>query len=135
MPIPRLFALLLAGGRRARGAALRFWGSTALALLFLFPLTFGLGYRLPSLEERLGGRLLNRTSRHLALTEFGTTIAERAGDIYRQAEAAENVARELSVKPRGLIRLAVTLATQPFSKTSRALTISSWPPKTMVPRA
>ena len=62
------------------------------------------------LEERLGGRLLNRTSRHLALTEFGATIAEQAGNLYRQAEAAENVARELSVKPRGLIRLAVPMS-------------------------
>lgn len=62
------------------------------------------------LEERLGGRLLNRTSRHVALTEFGATIAEQAGDIYRQAEAAENVARELSVKPRGMIRLAVPMS-------------------------
>ncbi|SAK56175.1 LysR family transcriptional regulator [Caballeronia hypogeia] len=62
------------------------------------------------LEERLGARLFNRTSRQLALTEFGCTIAERAGDIYRQAEAAENAAREMSVQPRGLVRLAVPMS-------------------------
>ena len=62
------------------------------------------------LEERLGARLFNRTSRQLALTEFGATIAEKAGDIYRQAEEAESAARELSTQPRGLIRLAVPMS-------------------------
>ncbi|AQH02908.1 LysR family transcriptional regulator [Burkholderia sp. KK1] len=62
------------------------------------------------LEERLGARLFNRTSRQLALTEFGSTIAEKAGDIYRQAEEAENAAREMSVQPRGLVRLAVPMS-------------------------
>jgi DNA-binding transcriptional LysR family regulator len=62
------------------------------------------------LEERLGARLFNRTSRQLALTEFGGTIAEKAGDIYRRAEEAESAAREMSVKPRGLVRLAVPMS-------------------------
>ncbi|GGD61868.1 LysR family transcriptional regulator [Caballeronia grimmiae] len=62
------------------------------------------------LEDRLGARLFNRTSRQLALTEFGGTIAEKAGDIYRQAEEAESVAREMSVQPRGLVRLAVPMS-------------------------
>jgi len=62
------------------------------------------------LEDRLGARLLNRTSRQLALTEFGRTLCERAGEIYRQAEAAEGAAREMSVQPRGLVRLAVPMS-------------------------
>lgn len=62
------------------------------------------------LEDRLGARLLNRTSRQLALTEFGRTLCEKAGEIYRQAEAAEGAARELSVQPRGLVRLAVPMS-------------------------
>lgn len=62
------------------------------------------------LEERLGARLFNRTSRQLALTEFGGTIAESASDIYRQAEEAESAAREMSVRPRGLVRLAVPMS-------------------------
>jgi DNA-binding transcriptional LysR family regulator len=62
------------------------------------------------LEDRLGARLFNRTSRQLALTEFGRTICEKAGAIYRQAEEAESAAREMSVQPRGLVRLAVPMS-------------------------
>jgi DNA-binding transcriptional LysR family regulator len=62
------------------------------------------------LEERLGARLFNRTSRQLALTDFGLTLAERATRIYCEAEDVENAARELSSRPRGLIRLAVPMS-------------------------
>ncbi|WP_207461654.1 LysR family transcriptional regulator [Azospirillum sp. SYSU D00513] len=62
------------------------------------------------LEERLGARLFNRTSRRLALTGFGHTLAERAARILEEAEAAESAARELSSRPRGLIRLAVPMS-------------------------
>src|ERR1700753_3623202 len=51
------------------------------------------------LEDRLGGRLFNRTSRRLALTEFGQKLAERASRISAQAEEAEGFARETSSKP------------------------------------
>ncbi|CAB3759818.1 LysR family transcriptional regulator [Burkholderia sp. MSh2] len=62
------------------------------------------------LEDRLGARLFNRTSRQLSLTEFGRSICEKAGEIYRQAEETENSAREMSVQPRGLVRLAVPMS-------------------------
>lgn len=62
------------------------------------------------LEERLGGRLFNRTSRQLALTEFGANMAAKAADIYRQAEEVESEAQDLSVQPRGLVRLAVPMS-------------------------
>lgn len=62
------------------------------------------------LEERLGARLFNRTSRRLALTDFGHSLAERATRLYDEAEAAENAVREMSSRPRGLIRLAVPMS-------------------------
>jgi len=62
------------------------------------------------LEERLGARLLNRTSRQLALTAFGHTIADSALKVYREAEAVEDAARDMSARPRGLIRLSVPMS-------------------------
>ena len=46
------------------------------------------------LEDRLGARLFNRTSRQVALTEFGRNLAERAMQILRDAEDAENAQRK-----------------------------------------
>jgi DNA-binding transcriptional LysR family regulator len=62
------------------------------------------------LEERLGGRLFNRTSRRLALTDYGHTLAERASKIYMEAEQVEDFAREASSRPRGLVKLAAPLS-------------------------
>ena len=62
------------------------------------------------LEERLGGRLFNRTSRRLALTDYGRTLAERASRIYADAEQTEDVARKASSRPRGLVKLAAPLS-------------------------
>ncbi|WP_460590189.1 LysR family transcriptional regulator [Frateuria aurantia] len=62
------------------------------------------------LEQRLGGRVFNRSSRQLALTAFGTTLLEPAIRVYRDAEEAEARAREQSASPRGTIRLAVPMS-------------------------
>ena len=62
------------------------------------------------LEDRLGGRLFNRTSRRLALTDYGHSLAERAAKMYAQAEETEDFARETSSRPRGLVKLAAPLS-------------------------
>jgi len=61
------------------------------------------------LEERLGGRLFNRNSRRLALTDYGHALAERAAKIYAEAAETEDFARETSSRPRGLVKLAAPL--------------------------
>src|ERR1700751_31175 len=62
------------------------------------------------LEERLGGRLFNQTSRRLALTDYGRTLAERASRIYADAEETEDYARNATSRPRGLVKLAAPLS-------------------------
>jgi DNA-binding transcriptional LysR family regulator len=58
-----------------------------------------------SLEERLGVRLLNRTTRSVSLTEVGRAYYERCVQILSEIEDAEQAAQVLQSKPRGLLRL------------------------------
>lgn len=62
------------------------------------------------LEDRLGAQVFNRTSRKVALTDFGRRLAERGARVLLEAEEAETAARELSSRPRGTINLAVPMS-------------------------
>jgi DNA-binding transcriptional LysR family regulator len=57
------------------------------------------------LEERLGVRLLNRTTRNVSLTEAGRAYYERCVQILSEIEDAEEAAQVLQSKPRGILRL------------------------------
>lgn len=60
---------------------------------------------LSALEERLGARLLNRTTRKLALTEAGEIYLERALTILASIEETETALTCHSLAPRGRLRV------------------------------
>ena len=62
------------------------------------------------LEERLGVRLLQRTTRKLSLTEAGQAFHERTTQFLEGLEAAEHELRERSVSPRGHLRVGAPVA-------------------------
>lgn len=58
-----------------------------------------------NLEEHLGTRLLNRTTRKLSLTETGHAYLERVLQILQEVEDAEAIASAQSKKPGGTLRI------------------------------
>lgn len=65
------------------------------------------GKHVRSLEERLGVRLLNRTTRRQSLTDFGRAYYERCRSIIREVDAADDLAADHQAAPRGRLRVSV----------------------------
>ncbi len=62
------------------------------------------------LEDRLGARLLQRTTRRLSLTEEGRTFYQRCTRILASIEEAEAEITALHSRPRGLLRVNGSVA-------------------------
>jgi DNA-binding transcriptional LysR family regulator len=60
-----------------------------------------------SLEDRLGVRLLNRSTRRVSLTEVGQAYYERCIEILAEIDNADQIAQSQQSKPRGELRLNV----------------------------
>lgn len=61
--------------------------------------------QLAALEDRLGARLLQRTTRRMSLTEAGANFLEHCRRVVAEAEAAESAVGALQAEPRGVLRV------------------------------
>jgi DNA-binding transcriptional LysR family regulator len=66
-----------------------------------------------ALEEQLGARLLNRTTRKVSVTEIGQTYYERCSQILAEVAEADEAVGELQSTPRGVLRLNISPALPP----------------------
>ncbi|AKU97902.1 Transcriptional regulator, LysR family [Labilithrix luteola] len=66
--------------------------------------------RVAALEERLGVRLLHRTTRRLSLTPEGAGIYERCLHMLRAADEGAELAEGRTDEPRGVLRVACAVA-------------------------
>jgi DNA-binding transcriptional LysR family regulator len=67
-----------------------------------------------ALEERLGARLLHRTTRKVSLTEVGRAYYDRATQILSDLEQADDIAGALQSTPRGTLRIYTATHIVPF---------------------
>ncbi|MGR9426309.1 LysR substrate-binding domain-containing protein [Rhizobium leguminosarum] len=74
-----------------------------------------LSHRIQVLEAFLNVRLVNRTSRHFAMTEVGHEFYQRALIMLESAEAAEDVARQRILEPSGTIRVTTPVTIAQFA--------------------
>jgi DNA-binding transcriptional LysR family regulator len=61
--------------------------------------------RVAALEEGLGVRLLERSTRNVKVTDVGETIYGHARAALSEAQAIEEIATRMSSEPRGLVRM------------------------------
>lgn len=66
-----------------------------------------LSRRLSDLEDELGERLMQRSTRRLVLTDFGESILEHARRLTDEAEAATALAQHRQVTPHGTLRVSL----------------------------
>ncbi|MFQ6593410.1 MULTISPECIES: LysR family transcriptional regulator [Pseudomonas] len=68
-----------------------------------------------ALEQRLGARLLNRTTRRQSLTELGSAYYERCKHILTEADAADSLAQIMNDTPRGKLRITAPVTFGSYS--------------------
>ncbi|MDE2307765.1 MAG: LysR family transcriptional regulator [Xanthomonadaceae bacterium] len=65
-----------------------------------------LSKRVAQLEDRLGVRLLQRTTRRFVVTEVGERFYAHCRAVLEEARAAQDAVDELRAEPRGVVRLS-----------------------------
>src|SRR6478735_9300066 len=66
--------------------------------------------KVAELEERIGARLLHRTTRKLGLTDAGRIYYEHSARIVAEIEEAEEAVSRMESAPRGLLRVTAPLS-------------------------
>jgi DNA-binding transcriptional LysR family regulator len=74
-----------------------------------------LSRRIAELEERLGARLLQRTTRKLSVTEIGERYYRHCQAMLLEAEQADEVVARLTSEPRGRVRVSCPIAVAGFA--------------------
>lgn len=69
-----------------------------------------LSKRIAQLEERLGVRLLQRTTRRFVVTEVGERFYGHCRAVLEEAQAAQDAVDELQAEPRGTVRVSCPVA-------------------------
>lgn len=69
-----------------------------------------LSRRIALLEERLGVRLIQRSTRRFSVTEIGQEYYDRCVAVLVEAEAAQSVIERVRSEPQGVIRMACPTA-------------------------
>src|SRR5712692_3739461 len=80
-----------------------------------------------SLEDRLGARLLHRTTRKVSLTEVGKAYYDRCIQILADLEQADDIAGALQSTPRGTLRVFAATHIVPFIAPVVAGFLASYP--------
>jgi DNA-binding transcriptional LysR family regulator len=80
-----------------------------------------------ALEERLGARLLNRTTRKVSLTEVGKAYYDRCLQILADLEQADDIAGAMQSTPRGTLRVYTATHIVPFVAPVVAEFLSGYP--------
>src|ERR1700674_1038613 len=72
--------------------------------------TSKLSRRIRALEEELGVRLLNRTSRSLSLTETGRQFHQHCVALVAESKAAKDIVDQTRTRPQGTVRISCPVA-------------------------
>ncbi len=80
-----------------------------------------------ALEDRLGARLLHRTTRKISLTEVGKAYYDRCTQILADLEQADEFAGALQSTPRGTLRIYTATHIVPFIAPVVAEFLASYP--------
>lgn len=85
-------------------------GSFSAAARSLDMSTVMVSKHIAELEQKIGARLLNRTTRSLSLTEIGTHYSEQCRQILQLIQTAETGTQALRATPRGTLKVSAPVA-------------------------